>query len=230
MNGLVFTTGGKLAYHPPAADVKHGQKPACSDVTHHAAAYLSEAVRFDGEIHVRDIFSLLEANPLLLEVFARLHAAAFLAEARKGIATPYSGEYDPDGIEYLELFYHWEKDTETVESVETRHLWLRAIGYELREDRQRDGIIEYRKGSRIPWSIMFMPVTDILNVPLRFNPEVSVDWGDHDHGLHHRIQANLPSLGQIISSVLQELSFNGGPEERAERARQLFDALGEGSG
>lgn len=103
MSGLVFTAGGKLMYYSPVTNVTHEQ--AFSDVTHQAASYLSEAVRFDGEIQVNDVFSLLEANPLLLDIFAKLHAAAFLSEARKGIATPYSGGHDPDGIDYLELFF-----------------------------------------------------------------------------------------------------------------------------
>ncbi|SCK24712.1 hypothetical protein [Vogesella sp. LIG4] len=226
MDGLVLSAGGKLTYYHLAANLTHGQAPACSEASHHAAAYLAEAVRFDGEIHLRDIFLLLAANPVLLEEFARLHAAAFLAEARQGIATPYSGEYDPDGIEYLELFYHREPGADTAEAADSTHLWLRAIGYELREDSQQNGSIEYRKGSRITWSIMFLPLTDILNLPLRFNPEVSMDEDARDSGLPHRLLAGPPSLGQVIGSVLQELAFNGGPEERAERARQLFDTPG----
>lgn len=220
MSGLVFTAGGKLMYYSPVTNVTHEQ--VCSDVTHQAASYLSETVRFDGEIHVNDVFSLLEANPLLLDVFAKLHAAAFLSEARKCSATPYSGEYDPDDIEYLELFYHKEIDAEAGGAVATQHLWLRAIGYELREDSQQNGIIEYTKGSRIHWSIMFLPVTDILNLPLRFNPDASPDVDEHDHNSHHGTRSNFPSLGQVISSLLQELSFHGGPMETA----QWFDTLG----
>lgn len=218
MRELMLKAGGKLMHYSAATNDIREQ--VCSDVTQQAVSYLSEAVRFDGEIHVRDVFSLLETNPLLLDVFARLHAAEFLAEARKGISTPYSGEYDPDGIEYLELFYHEETDTEAGGAVATRHLWLRAIGYELREDCLKNGIIEYKKGSRIHWSIMFLPVTDILNLPLRFNPNAAPDVTGHDS--HYGTRSNLPSLEQVISSLLQELSFHGGPMQTA----QLFDTLG----
>ncbi|CAG2160399.1 hypothetical protein [Cupriavidus numazuensis] len=223
---LAFTAGGALAYRTQGAQGEATGVLGTMDVTRHAVAYLWEPVHFDGEVCVRDTFSLLEANPILLDVFARLHAAAFLAEAKDGTAVPYTGEYNPDGIEYLELYFTAERDAATGALVESHQLWLRAVGYELRDDVRRGAVVEFEKGNRIPWSIMFMPVTDLLNIPLRFNPVVSVDTGAGDHGAAAPVLVAAPTLGQVIHGVLWELAFNGPPEQRNDSARQVHSAAG----
>jgi len=52
-------------------------------------AYLMETVRFEGEVYVRDIFSLLKISPALLQVFGHVGATAYLNEAREVSARPY---------------------------------------------------------------------------------------------------------------------------------------------
>lgn len=95
MRGLVLKTGGRLEFLTWSDDSEAGgEEFVCSDVTADALAYLIDAVRFEGQIYLRDVFSLLECNPTLLPVFARTHAAEYLAESKKAGAVPYTGEYE----------------------------------------------------------------------------------------------------------------------------------------
>src|ERR1700680_1362565 len=93
---LALTTGGKLEYfHWVSDEVTGDDAYVPSDVTDSAAAYMMEPVRFGSDIYVRDIFSLLDRNPLLIAMFKRAYAAEYLQETKRGNAEAYTGEYDP---------------------------------------------------------------------------------------------------------------------------------------
>ncbi|MFM0140403.1 hypothetical protein [Caballeronia grimmiae] len=225
MGELTLTTGGKLEYFRRASDeVAHHSANVATEVTDSAAAYMMESVRFCGEIYVRDIFSLLDRNPLLIEIFKRAYAAEYLQETKKGNAEAYTGEYDPTGIEYLELFYDWEKDRETDELRGVNRLWVGGVGYLLRDDVMEDGSVLYEKGTRIRWAIKFAPVGHIFNLPLRLNPEVTVaDSRDITHTLHI-FQLPNPTLAQVIHAVLWELSWAGNPRDTGEFVDMIHEA------
>ncbi|MFL9913983.1 hypothetical protein PQR75_00960 [Paraburkholderia fungorum] len=230
MGELTLTTGGKLEYfHWVSDEVTGDDAYVPSDVTDSAAAYMMEPVRFGSEIYVRDIFSLLDRNPVLVGIFKRGYAAEYLGESKKGSAVPYTGEYDPEAIEYLELFCNWEKDSETNEITGIHQLSLRGVGYELRDNFVSDGG-EYEKGTRIYWGVAFSPVGQIFNLPLRFNSEVFVvDSRNLSHTLHSfRIPG--PTLAQIIHAVLWELSWAGTPQDTDEFVETIHEAAANMSG
>jgi hypothetical protein len=225
MEGMVLKTGGTLEYVSRAYDDEtEGVICIRSDVTESAASYLMETVRFEGDVHVRDIFSLLESNPVLLQVFRRLHAAAYLNEAREVSAKPYSGEYDPAAIEYLELFHNWEIDSGTGELIGSHRLCLRGVGYELRDDVEQSGG-EYRKGSRIRYALAYSPLAELLNLPLRFDPEVRIiDSDSTSENFRRESRKPLgmsPTVAQVIDGVLYEISFGGTPEDKTEFVDKL---------
>lgn len=214
MRELTFKTGGQLEY-PQWVETDEngeGQYVPC-DVTDRAVAYLMQPVRFEGEIYVRDVFSLLDGNPVLIEIFSRTYAAEYLQESKKVNAKPYTGEYDPEGIEYLELSYYWEKDRESRQLDGVHHLWLTGEGYKLRDEVVEDGVVRYKKGERIGWTIKFLPVGDILNYPLRFNPDVSIVDTYSRNRVLHRFRVLFPTLAQVIHAVMWELSWGGNPKE-----------------
>ncbi|QCP47891.1 hypothetical protein FAZ95_01050 [Trinickia violacea] len=229
MNQLFLKPGGRLEYVRSVfnEDTEKADDVAI-DVTESAASYLLEPIIFEGEIHVRDVFLLLGASPALLEVFARQHAIAYLDEARKGNARPYTGQYDPNGTEYLELFYDWQVACECGQLDGTHRLWLRGVGYELQEDIEESSGFKYKRGARIHWSVMFSPVADLLNLPLRVNPEVSVTQSDGGYERMnqalYRFNVTRPTLAQVIQGLLWELSFGGDPEQTDEIVQDLLDA------
>ena len=227
MRGLVLKTGGRLEFIGWGLAEKTGDEGYLrSEVTADAAAYLMDAVRFEGDIYLRDIFSLLELNPTLLQVFSRVYAAEYLAEAKKRSAAPYTGEYDGESIEYLELTPDWEKTAG--ELTVSHRLSIAGVGHVLRQDVELEGGMQYKAGTRIRWSIMYCPLAELLNLPLRLNSKVSlmagsgVDEGSHRDALTTVVVA--PSLAQIIHGALWELSFGGDAEQTAEFVDALLDA------
>ncbi|MFL9913984.1 hypothetical protein PQR75_00965 [Paraburkholderia fungorum] len=217
MKQLTLKTGGKLEYSQWVSNEVSGAGAYVpSDVTEDAVAYVMEPVSIVGEIYVRDIFSLLDCNPLLLEMFKRAYAEEYLLETKKGNAEAYPGEYDPTGIEYLELFHDWEKDRETKELRGVHRLWIGGVGYELRDDVVEDGYLRYEKGTRIRWAIKFAPVGHIFNLPLRLNPEVTVADSQDITRTLHTFQLPTPTLAQVIHAVLWELSWAGNSQDMDE--------------
>ncbi|QIE22951.1 hypothetical protein SBC2_09640 [Caballeronia sp. SBC2] len=222
MKGLVFNEGGKLEYVEwVRAEADEEDAHVGHDVTGNAAAYILEPVIFAGEIYVRDIFSLLDRNPVLLKIFQRAYAAEYLQEAKKGDALAYTGEYDPEGIEYLELFYDWEEESDAGVLTGVHRLWLHGVGYELRDDTELEGQGLQTKGTRIHWAIKFSPLAHLFNLPLRFNSEVSV--ADSRRITIHTFRVPSPTLAQVIGSVLWELSWAGNPQATDELVEMIRD-------
>jgi hypothetical protein len=222
---ITLKSGGKLEYvRWVGNDETEEGAYVPFDVTESAAAYVMEPVRFDGEVYVRDIFSLLDHNPVLVEMFRRAYAAEYLLEAKKVDAEAYSGEYDPHGIEYLELFYDWEKDNKTEELRGVHRVWVRGVGHELRDDVVEDGYLRYKKGTRIQWAIKFSPVAHIINLPLRFNSEVTVADSENITRTLHTFQVSSPTLAQVMHAVLWELSWAGNPRDTDEFVEMIQDA------
>lgn len=225
MQGLVLKAGGCLEFVAWGVDAQTGEEGYLrSDVTADAVAYLMDAVRIEGDLHLRDIFALLECNPILLQMFRRQYAAEYLAEARKNPAAPYTGEYDAEGIEYLELRPDWEKNAQTGELVVRHGLSIVGIGHVLRQDVELNGGMLYCAGTRIQWSTMFCPLAELWNLPLRFNGNVPVVEGNGINSDCPGSAVLVPSLAQIIHGVLWELSFGGGAEQTADLVDELADA------
>lgn len=226
MEGLVFKEGGKLEKIRWVYDKKKREgEYVATDVTSDAAFFLMEPVRLEGNIVLRDVFNLLRENELLQTLFTRDWAADYVkaAFAQEGVA--YTGAYDPDGIEYLELYQLWEKDSATEEIVGSHRLSFHGVGFELQDDVKDGDWVTHTKGTRINWGIEFSPIHQLINLPLRFNPEVIVCESNHDSkSWGARVatwQIKEPTLGQFLHGILWELSFNGSPEDSQEAAEAL---------
>jgi hypothetical protein len=196
------------------------------DVTDQASRHLFSTVALAPEVTLRDILLLLNIDPLLQEVFARDWAKELLAEMMGGSApsTP-SVEYDPDGIEYLELCQVWSQDSFSGKLKPIHRLDFHGVGFVLHEDVVRDGCIDYRAGERIKWSLSFSSPLKMLHLPVRLNPEVILYEGNMDSVNYGkeigRMQNPGVTLGQVIHGVLWELSFHGSPETRDEESAQV---------
>lgn len=240
--GMILLPGGilELAWLEDAG-ARAGQL-LHADVTVDAAAYLFTPVRLAAGLRLGDVFQLLAANPGLVDIFRRDGAAFLLEEVLGGEAPPYTGEYDPLGIEYLELSLGWQieirKRTQKGHTDMVRHeicgylprLDFNGVGYSLREaDAARHGRIP---GERIRWGIDLTPPRMLVNTPLRLSRTVTV----HEHIQHSlKRHENLTRrydypadymLGQVIHSILWELSVFGDKNGRAVARQLLKDRLG----
>jgi|CXWL01.1.fsa_nt_gi hypothetical protein len=228
MQHLILCPGPKLllrGFRPDPGDV--GGRPNETDVSDRAQEFLFELVTVHPETTLADIFSLLEASPLLQRIYRRDLVEELCAEARNG-PEELLADATYEGIEFLELYQQWGLDTSTNEYSGAQHLQLHGIGRELAEDRPQEG---KKKGERIEWSVGLTPLRKLLSLPVRVNAEVRVTEEDPAAKAHlseiKRVRNADVSLGQVIDSLLWELSFHGGPQEQREVLEGLKRQLAE---
>lgn len=188
------------------------------DATDRAHEYLFSYVTLDASVTLGDIFRLLDASPVLKQVFRRDFAEELCVEARRGPLDVASSDADsPEGIEFLELYQQWNLDTGNQTYSSTQRMELHGVGFEL----QADAPNYYRKqGERIQWSVSLTPLRELLPLPVRVNPEVRVMEDDVNAKAFSdeilKVKHPDVTLGQVIDGIVYELSFHGGPQERAE--------------
>ena len=199
------------------------------DATASGHEYLFADITLDASVTLGDVFRLLDASPVLKQVFRRDFAEELCGEARKGALDAEPDDADsPEGIEFLELYLQWNLDTSNQTYSSTQRLELHGVGFEL----QADAPTYYReKGERIQWSVSLTQLRELLALPVRVNPELRVMEDDINakafndevlKGKHPDV-----TLGQVIDGIVYELSFHGGPQARAEFRSGLDDQLAE---
>ena len=199
------------------------------DATDRAHEYLFSHVTLDRAVTLADIFRLLDASPVLKQVFRRDFAEELCGEARKGSVDAETRDAaESEGIEFLELYQQWNLDTSNQTYSSTQRLELHGVGFELQADAPN---YHRKKGERIQWSVSLTPLWELLALPVRVNPEVRVMEDDVNakafsdeilKGRHPDL-----TLGQVIDGIVYELSFHGGPQQRAEFRSGLDDQLAE---
>lgn len=197
--------------------------PTWVPVTGFAHRYLFEDVTLEGVVTLQDIFGLLAADPVLVDIYRREAAAELLAHAQKG-ALQSAATYHPDSLEYLELYQGIEFDTDSRVVEQLSRLDFHGMGFELQEDYPQDGFVQ-PKGSRIQWSISLTDVRNLLHLPVRVRTEVPVYEGDLAAKAYGKeifsFKREGITLGQLLHGILWELSFYGVPEDQAEFAEEL---------
>ncbi len=143
MHDLILRPGPVLIARSGKTDGKHEDgRWREFDVTDCAHERLFEFVTMDAAVTVGDIFRMLDASPLLQQVFRRDFAEELCAEASKGPAAAAKTSDDSladERIEYLKLHQQWSFDTSTSVYGPTQRLHLHGIGFELQEDSTEHG-------------------------------------------------------------------------------------------
>ena len=194
------------------------------DISGVASMYLFEVVRLDHDIRLRDIFLVLERDPVLQHIFYRLRAKEKLEEAFAGEAPPYTGEYDPEGIEYLELCNLWSFNSGASQYDEPMdRLHFRGAGFVQKEDTTLNGCMSYSAETRILWGISMRSPRSLLDCPLKISDAVEVWENDPDKPTQKidDVSYVCHTFGQIINGILWELSFFGKSEMREAFAGKI---------
>lgn len=203
-----------------------------TDVTDSAHTFLFDTVELHQDVKLADVFTLLAGNAVLQAMQKRNFVESLLKECKNTTPQPYTGEYDPDGIEYLEIYHVWEKDPKTLTLNMSWRPHFHGIGFPLRADTVEMDSTLGKVGDRISWGIGFSTLAALLNLPLRLNMGVTVcdaDAGSSTYGSALEVlQLDSIPLGAVLESILWELSFYGAAEDRDaaknELAHQLEDA------
>jgi len=229
---LTLAKGGKLFQTSWNSEI---QDYETKEVTDQALRLLFEICELEQGVTLKDIFLLLNTE---LDIFNAVLGNWCKELVTEGLTQPqrlYTGQYDPDAIEYLELYWDfWYnasiKDGPCFRGYERPD--LHGKGFELKEDllhswKNDDGTpaVEWPKGKRIPWSLSFQKTNDLINIPVKLDGTVSV-YNDNldDKNWHEELmkfEGAGYTLGNILYGIVWELSFFGGPEDRNEKGDEL---------
>lgn len=213
---------GPLLAHCSYATGEHQE----DDVTAQASLFLFSPVRVEEGVRLRDVLLLLAADRRLCEVFARDWAQELLAEALRAPEEPQKTDQE---IEYLELRQQWHQDTSTGEIQPMHRLDLRGVGVVQKEDCYEHGVLVCKAGERFSWGVSLSPLGELLHLPIRICPEVAV-FEDNIDSVNYAKQIGKArhegvTLGQLLHSVLWELSFHGAPEDREAVKNELVTQM-----
>lgn len=212
---LKFAHGPRLTYKSSSMKKK-------KDVTTCGHEFLFDEVELADDVTLADIFWLLDASPLLVEVFNRDFARELLAEAIKGPLKPKKCK-ESDRIEFLELFSQWDQDTSNDTISGNNRLCLRGVGPILKKANREYGA---KAGERQKLGLSFAPFRELLSLPIQINLQTPVYESDVDAFLCNKelrvIRQEAFTLGEVIHGVLWELSFFGTPSQSAKLCESLL--------
>lgn len=140
---------------------------------------------------------------------------------------PKPQEYDPDGVEYIEVYHHYDMNNGYIDTGEFPS--MHGIGWELKEDKWEDYDKEqpvWKKGQRINWGIDFMKMEELLPLPILINEEFKIykdisdaNWSP-DNAVDFVAKKKM-SLYDVIGAIFWELSFYGGPVDKQEQKEEI---------
>jgi hypothetical protein len=232
---LNFFKGGKLVFNNWVYD-------EVTKVGHYEAQDISNdggwrhkrdlSVWIAPDVTLNDIFLFLARDPDICDiVFCNCYVKRFVDSwgkiAAGDIVTDHS--YNPDKIEYLELY--WGTELFTYEGKTDISGLSRAdfhgIGFELKEDQFDGDWKTHVKGDRIHWGLDFTAIKDMLDLPIRLNSEFKIieewDRGKKMDELKTLIDCNRDfSFHEVVEGIMWELSFYGSDEERMEKKDEVM--------
>ncbi len=224
MNDLTLHPGPQLTTIRSQEDAEGRRRPVKVDVTSRAHEFLFDTVTVAEGVTLADIFGLLNACPELVGIYRRHFSKELLAHANKGLSPKYVPGYDPEGIEYLELYQVWNFNTATKTYQPVGRLSFHGIGFELREDRDMGGYVE-KAGSRVQWGVSLSDIRELLSLPIRIRQDIPVCEDDFSAKAWGKtldtVRVEAVTLGEVLHGVLWELSFHGAPSEQEEFREQL---------
>lgn len=205
------------------------------DVTDKALGHIREACELEEGVTLKDLFLLIQPD---LDVFQVIFQNWIKEYVTYGLNNPgqLAGTYDPEEIEYLELYWDLYFDSEALygHSRPSFH----GVGYELRENLywKQDGSEElgepqWQQGERIPWGLMGSNLLSYINKPLKLNNKLTIydDNLDGDPSTYGKVLAEYPNptytLFNIIEGIFWEISFHGGPSESTQFSKELKQAV-----
>lgn len=202
------------------------------DISRGAHQYLFESVALHPQVRLRDLFLLVDGDPLLKGVFRRDFVQEILAHVRPALRAPLKPVvYDPQELEFLELYATWHHNSSTGEQYGMDVLHLHGVGFVLKDALDEGYGCVHEAGSRIHWSISLSDPLTLLDLPLVVRTTADVCEDDIDSCRYGRTVRTVPlprvRLAQLLHGVLYELSFHGAPEQTQAFAQSLREQVDE---
>lgn len=237
---LEIRKGGKLIETKFVYDEDEKGEYKEIDQTHQAIRFLFETCELSPEITLKDIFLLLNTELELFDVVIGNWCKDIVTE---GLTKPEKSYVEDDeAIEYIELSYtpEYYKNYSNKNNLSgLTRLDLNGVGFARKKVKyfdwnNEDGTpaIEYNIGERTPWSLSFTSTNELINIPVKLSNSFVIVEDDYKkttkitaaEELYPKLLvADNPdySLGNILYSIIWELSFYGGPDSRDKKGEEL---------
>jgi len=210
------------------------------DVTKSAIKLLFEPCELDKACTLKSVFKLLESNLDQFNAVLGNWTKELVTEGLKTKPAPY--KVGPEEIEYLEVYYNpiqtrWKKYGDNFCGFNRPD--FHGMGFERKKTKyfgwkNSDGskAVEAAKGSRTPYGVSFSAPNTLINIPLKLNNKFTIYEEDMNNkvtttnrGWRELITLDNPeyTLGQILYSIVWELSWNGNPANRDKRMKEIKD-------
>lgn len=205
------------------------------DVTNKAFQFLSAKTKLEN-VTVRDVYSLIAKNPIIQEILHHNFVKEFIAHISLNKPKLKVEDKDPETeIEYIEI-YRGAEFIEALNRIDFAPI-PHMHGMSQILTREYEG---FPIGQRIPWSVSFRPVEDLLDKKIVINSIVRAqNGGGIDHiVIKKHLTFDCPgyTLLDILNAITYELSFYGTPDDAQEvgdsvkdMGEQLKDAIDNGT-
>lgn len=227
MYDLTLRPGPSLVYGWPEQQNDRTLRRRTTDVTADASRFLFQTLRVEAGVTLNDVLCLLDVCPALVEVFALRFADKVRDEVRKGplARTADSGSPSVDA-EHIELRWNWRLDTDTLEYSSVHEFEVSGVGPALQED---DPQRRLQAGERERCSLSLTPIRELLHLPVVLQRDFVIAEADLDSRRYGEPVASghldHVTLGQLMHSLLSELTFHGGPAEQKQLAEEQAEQL-----
>lgn len=208
-----------------------------TDVTEDASRFLFEICDLESGIILKDIFLLLNSNLDIFDSIIGNWCKEIVTEGLTGQEKPYTGEYNQDEIEYLELYWAFDYDDGDYKDGEScfsgyHRPSFNGMGFEQKEDKLfESGEVECPKDKRTSWAVEMRPTNELINYPVKLGSKVEVYEENHTKKEYMSKLAEYNgatfTLGNILEGIIWELSFFGSPENRNKATEELHQRIEE---
>ncbi len=234
---LTLTNDGKIIYKKWVYDEEaRKSEHQLKDVTDKAIRVMHRDVQIEEGFklrHLMDIVCALEEQTITEHLFVNCFISSFV-EYYKKLKDSYvepEYKYDPDGVEYIKLYWSVEMDDciegSYISGIERASMG--GDGWVLLEDKMEEWGIGYHKGTRIAWGVSMSPLEDLLHLPIRLDEQLHVredmrHWKKGDQKILLDGRKSF-TLKDVIEGVFWELSFCGTPEDTAKTKEEIMQSV-----
>ena len=197
------------------------------DVSDISSMYIHDVCEIDNDVTLYDILLLINRNITYYDAVLNNWTKDLVYEGLFG--EKQKDEFNRD-IDYLEIYRHLEniKDENKFKLEGFDVPQFHAISKVLDKD-DKNG---FKAGDRIPYSVSFLSVADLANLPIKLNHKVDLYEMDYSSDrLKSEIKYTFDyipfKLLDILYAIVWELSFYGPPSKRDAKGKELLEIVDE---
>lgn len=191
------------------------QKNIDKDVSKYSMRYLFDECSLDSDVTLKDVLKLINKNLDIYDLIIGNWCKDLVTEGLKGKIK----NKDLD-IDKLELYWRIskDKDIDTKQDLFAGYLFPSFHGKGIATS-EKDG---HKKGEEVNWSLSFLSVADIRDIPLVLEENTFIYNEDNWNEKPIAVGKPVFSLGHIIHGIIWELSFYGNPKTRDQKSAEML--------